>query len=94
MFKREDFSAVEELRKTLGGINGVKNVQEQLGLEYIVTVSSQEEKTNVEKVAELLKNQATKFNISLEVIPVTEFELKEIQEKLMKQLSKSSQFKS
>jgi peptide subunit release factor 1 (eRF1) len=72
----------EELRQLLSQIDGVKKISETLSLHYVTVVDSEDKKENVAKVADALSEQAKQFGFTLEVIPVTQKELDELQNKL------------
>ena len=85
---------MQEMRTLLGSINGAKGVSETFSLSYVVMVEKEEDKQTVEKIANMLTEQAAqKYAIDLEIVPATEAEMKEAAEKLKEfQASKNGSF--
>ncbi len=77
MLSKDDIGVIEELRGVLSKINGVSKFTEIVSLSYILEVGTQEDKLAVEKVGNLLTEQATKYNIDLEITAATSEELAE-----------------
>jgi uncharacterized protein YigA (DUF484 family) len=85
---------MQEMRNLLGNIKGAKGLNETFSLSYIVMVEDQESKENVEKIANLLTEQAAKeYAIDLEIAAATAEEMKEAAEKYKEyQASKNGSF--
>lgn len=71
-----------ELKQLISQIDGVTKLSETLSLHYVAVVDSEEKKENVIKVGEELSSQAKQYGFTIEVIPVTQKELDELQNKL------------
>lgn len=85
---------ISELRNVFSQIKGVKSLDEMFSLSYIVEVSSDQEKENVEKVAGTLSIQAKKYGFDLEVTPVTSQELEGVKKQYAEHISKQIKFKA
>lgn len=77
MLKKEDFAVVEELRGVLSKIVGVTSFTEVVSLSYVLQVKTEEDKAGVEKVANVLTEQASKYGLDLEITAATEAEVEE-----------------
>lgn len=77
----------EELNSLLSQIKGVTKVSEELTLSYIVQISDEENRSDVEKVGLVLAEQAKGYGFTLEVIPVTEEEVQLAKQKLEEHLA-------
>lgn len=75
MLKSEILEMIDELRQIIGGIKGVKSVQERFGVSFLVVVSNEEERENVNKVAEKLGQQADNYGFDLDITAATESEV-------------------
>ncbi len=75
MLTTENFGAVEEIRKLLGNLAGVKSYTEILSLSYVLVVEKEEDKVGIAQVANALTEQATQYGIDLEIAAATEVEL-------------------
>lgn len=79
MITKDTVEIVEELRKILGSIKGVKILQERLSLSYLALVESEEHKESVRKVSDALIKQASQYNFDLDVLALTEEDLQNLQ---------------
>ena len=91
MLKKEDFEVVEELRGVLQKISGVSSFTEVLSLSYLLQVEKEEDKIAVEKVANLLTEQATKYGIDLEVTAATAQEVEDAKKEYERHVSSKQQ---
>lgn len=73
---------IKELREAISQIKGVESISEDLDFTYIVEVSSESDKQNVETVGGLLSAQARRFGFSIEVVPFTRAEIEEGRKKI------------
>lgn len=75
---------MRELRKLLGSLKGAKGLNETFSLSYVVMVEDEEAKDVVNKVANVLTEQAAQnHGIDLEIVPATVQEMQEAADLLM-----------
>lgn len=67
----------KELASILGTATGAENVQMSFTIQYLVTAKDEDAKINLEKIAEMLIEQAEKSNLGLEITVATKEELEE-----------------
>lgn len=91
---RESFDAVEEIRKILGSIDGAKQVDESIIMEYVVVVGDEQAAERVEKVGAELSKQAEKHGFALDITAATEQQMQEAKLKLEEYLRENSKFKA
>ena len=84
----------EEIRGLLSQIKGVQKVSEELNLTYLVQIEAEEDREGVEKVGAALSDQAKGYGFALDVIPITEEEVKLAKEKMAQHIADQSTFKS
>lgn len=82
MISKDTLEMATELRNILGSIQGVKQVQEGLTLSYCIIVDEEENKEAAEAVSEKLSTQAAQYDISLDIVVVTQAEFAEAAEKM------------
>lgn len=85
---------MKELRLALSQIKGVKALNEDLTIEYLAVVETEDEKDNVEKVGAVLSAQAETFGFSLEITAATQAEVDEAEKKYGEFLVEQTQFKA
>lgn len=90
MNKTEIVDMSNELVDILGRINGAINVEEQLALQYVVTLKTEEDKEGAEKVAQTLMDQANAHHISLEIMLATEAEIADAKKRLESLMEKGN----
>lgn len=85
---------IQELRNLLGSIQGCNGrLNETLSLSYVVVVDTEEQKSAVEQIGNVLSQQAAKYAIDLEVTPAMPEEIKEAREALLQiQLKEKGSF--
>lgn len=85
---------LQELRNLLGQIKVTKGrISETFSLSYVCVVDKEEDKKEVEQVANILTQQASQFAIDLEIVAATEEEVKTAREELIQaQLKKQGSF--
>ena len=83
-----------ELTSLLSQVKGVKKVSEELTLSYLVQIDKEENREGIEKVGMVLAKQAKAYGFALEVIPVTEEEVRMAQDKMAEHLAEDTTFKS
>lgn len=67
---------MRELRSLLGQIKVTKGISETFSLSYVVVVEKEEDKEVVEKIANVLTQQAAQnHSIDLEIVPATQDEI-------------------
>jgi len=85
---------VNELTGIFSQIKGVKKVSENLTLTYVVVVSGDDCRENVEKVGSALASQAKKYGFEIDVVTATEEEIQQAKEKAAAFLQQNATFKS
>lgn len=82
MITNEVVEMAEELRDILGRVVGVEGVEEGFVLQYMCKVKEEKDKASVERVAEMLTEQANKKQISLEITVATSAEIEDARKRL------------
>jgi hypothetical protein len=73
----------EELAKTLSSINGSIAVQEEVFFYYTVVVDKEENRDTAREVANLLTEQAEKYNLNVDIAITTKEDIEEIKTKML-----------
>ncbi len=92
--QKEVPAIAEELTNLLSQVKGVKKVSEELTLSYLCVIGSEEDREGVEKVGVTLADQARKYGFVLDIIPVTEEEVKVAKDRMAEHLAQNTTFKS
>lgn len=68
----------KELRQILSSISGLSRVEENVYLQYLLVAQDEETKEKASSIAQLLAKQAEEHNVELEIVVLTEDQLKEV----------------
>jgi len=90
MNKTEIVDMSNELVDILARINGAVNVEEQISLQYVVTLNTEADKEGAEKVAQTLMDQANAHHISLEIMLATKDEIEDAKKRLESLMEKGN----
>lgn len=80
---------LKELRLALSQVKGVKSINENMSLVYVVAVADESQTESVEAVGSLLATQARRFGFEIEVLAFTEEEIKEASTKVEESIKDS-----